>query len=159
AVVRRSVLAVVGGYREDGGPEDYDLWLRLLLHGHRAAKVPQVLLSWRDSPQRSSRNDPRYHRRRFFETKLAHFPAGVPRATPLQICGAGPTGRAWARALRARGYSVRRFIDVAVRRIGHCVDATPIDPPGALNREHGFILIAVGTRGAREAITDWLRSR
>ena len=73
AVITRAALDGVGGYRDTGGPEDYDLWLRLLLAGHRAAKVPEVLLSWRDSPRRLSRVDPRYHRRRFFATKVEHF--------------------------------------------------------------------------------------
>ncbi|MGH7788934.1 MAG: glycosyltransferase, partial [Candidatus Binatia bacterium] len=96
AMLRRQALVEAGGYRAFDGPEDYDLWLRLLLHGHRAAKVPEVLLRWRDSPRRLSRVDRRYHRRRFLATKIEHFPAAVTRGTPLQIWGAGPTGRRWA---------------------------------------------------------------
>jgi glycosyltransferase involved in cell wall biosynthesis len=159
AVIRRSALTAVGGYRDSAGPEDYDLWLRLLLRDYRAAKVPDVLLAWRDSPQRLSRTDARCHRRRFFETKVAHFPTALPPGTPLQICGAGATGRAWARALRARGYPVRRFIDVAARRIGRSVAGAPVDAPSALCHADGFVLAAAGTRGAREAIEEWLQAR
>jgi glycosyltransferase involved in cell wall biosynthesis len=155
-VVRRSALSAVGGYRDCGGPEDYDLWLRLLLRGHRAAKVPEVLLSWRDSPRRLSRVDPRCHRRRFFATKLEHFPAAVSPDSALQICGAGPTGRMWARALIARGYRVRRFIDVDRRRWGRGIQGVRVDPPHAPNRRDGFVLIAVGTPGARAGIQNWL---
>jgi glycosyltransferase involved in cell wall biosynthesis len=157
AVIRRAALEAAGGYRETDGPEDYDLWLRLLLHGHRAAKVPQVLLRWRDSPRRLSRVDPRYHRRRFFATKLAHFPAAVPAGSALQICGAGPTGKAWARALAARGYRVGRFIDVAARRWGRTVHGAPVCAPRALDPSDGFVLAAAGSPGARHGIESWLR--
>lgn len=157
AVVTRAALAAVGGYHETGGPEDYDLWLRLVLSGHRAAKVPEVLLSWRESPRRLSRVDPRYHRRRFFAAKLAHFPSAVPPADRVQICGAGPTGRRWARALAMRGYSVERFIDVAPRRWGRTLDGVPVVPPGTPDRRDGFTLVAAGSPGARERIEGWLQ--
>jgi glycosyltransferase involved in cell wall biosynthesis len=158
AVIRRPALDAVGAYRDTGGPEDYDLWLRLLLAGHRAAKVPEVLLSWRDSPGRLSRVDPRYHRRRFFATKVEHFAAAVAPGTPLQICGAGPTGKGWARALIARGYDVRRFIDVAPQRWQRTLHGAPIhapDTPPA--RGSGFVLVAAGSPGARAGVETWLQ--
>jgi len=156
AVITRSALQAAGGYRDTGGPEDYDLWLRLLLHGHRAAKVPEVLLYWRDSPRRLSRVDPRYDRRRFFASKLTHFPSAVAAGTTLQICGAGRTGRSWARALLARGYAVRRFIDIAPQRWGRVICGAPVHEPRAFQRHAGFVLVAAGARGARQSIEDWL---
>lgn len=157
AVIRRSALDAVGGYRDTGGPEDYDLWLRLLLRGHRAAKVPEVLLRWRDSPQRVSRDDPRCDRRRFFATKMAHFPDAVPRDTALQICGAGPTGRTWARALREAGYRVTRFIDVMPQRWGRRIGGIPVCAPETADANDGYILAAAGTIGARQEIEAWLQ--
>jgi glycosyltransferase involved in cell wall biosynthesis len=157
AMIRRAALDAAGGYRDTGGPEDYDLWLRPLLRGHSAAKVPDVLLAWRDSPQRLSRVDPRYHRRRFFATKLAHFPVAVPPGTVLQVCGAGPTGRGWARALAARGYPVRRFIDVAPRRWGSMIHGAPVEAPSVADRRDGFFLAAAGSPGSRERIESWLQ--
>lgn len=155
-VLRRAALEAVGGYRDTGGPEDYDLWLRLVLAGHALGKVPATLLRWRDSPGRLSRRDARYHRQRFFATKLAHLPQALPPATPLQIWGAGPTGRAWARALRARDHEVRRFVDIAPQRWGRRLAGVPVARAGIPERDAGFILIAVGTPGARAWITDWL---
>lgn len=156
AMIRRDALAAAGGYRNTGGPEDYDLWLRLLLGGHRAAKVPATLLFWRDSPGRLSRSDRRCDRQRFFATKLAHFAAAVPPARALDICGAGPTGRGWARALRTRGYRIRRFIDVSPRRWHRSIDGVPVCAPAALPAERNFVLAASGSLGARPAIERWL---
>jgi len=157
AVVTRAALDAVGGYHDTGGPEDYDLWLRLLLRGYRAAKVAAVLLYWRDSAGRLSRVDPRCDRRRFFATKVAHFPAAVPPGTPLQIWGAGPTGRAWARALTGRGYPVRRFVDIAPQRWQRTIDGVRIHAPHAPERCNGFVLAATGTPGARAYLEGWFQ--
>ncbi len=157
ALMRRAALTDIGGYRHTGGPEDYDLWLRLLLAGHRFAKVPAVLLRWRESPRRLSRIDARYTLRRFFATKLAHFPAAVPTTRELTICGAGPTGRRWARALAERGYRIGRFVDVAARRVGTTIRGIPVCPPEPPQRDRTFALAASGTPGARVAIERWLR--
>lgn len=156
AMLRRAALAAAGGYHAVDGPEDYDLWLRLLLDGGRAAKVPAVLLRWRESPGRLSRVDPRYHRRRFLAVKLAHLPRAIAPGTALQIWGAGPTGRAWCRALQARGYPVCRFIDIAPQRWGRVLHGVPVHRPEAPRRDHGFLLIAVGTPGARDWIAAFL---
>ena len=155
ALVRSDALRAAGGYRAFDGPEDYDLWLRLLLDGGRAVKVPEVLLRWRESPRRLSRVDPRCHRRRFFATKVAHLPRVLSPGTPIQIWGAGPTGRQWARALGARAYPIRRFYDVAPKRWGRLIDGVPVQPPAAPDPAHGFLLAAAGTPGAREKIERW----
>jgi glycosyltransferase involved in cell wall biosynthesis len=156
-VVRRAALDAVGGYREFDGPEDYDLWLRLLLAGYDAAKVPEVLHYWRESPRRLSRVDTRYRRRRFLLTKLHHFPTAVPPGTPLQIWGAGVTGRSWARHLQARGYRVQRLIDVDAHRWGRRIAGVEVHPPHAPERRHGFLLAAAGAVGARACLENWLR--
>jgi glycosyltransferase involved in cell wall biosynthesis len=154
---RRAAFDAVGGYREFDGPEDYDLWLRLLLAGGRAAKVAEVLLRWRESPTRLSRTDPRYHRRHFLRTKLDYFPTAVATGSALQICGAGATGRTWAGQLIARGYAIRRFIDVAPPRWGRIVHGAVVHAPGLPDRRHGFILAAAGAVGARARIELWLQ--
>lgn len=156
AMLRRDAVLAAGAYRAFDGPEDYDLWLRLLLAGGRAAKVPAVLLRWRESPGRLSRSDPRYHLQRFFDTKLTHLPRVLPAGSSVQVCGAGPTGRRWARALTARGYLVRRFHDVAPRRCGQLIDGIPVLPAGTPDPDAGFLLAAAGSPGARQRIEDWL---
>ena len=147
--MRTDAVRIAGGYRAFDGPEDYDLWLRLLLDGGRAAKVPEVLLRWRESPHRLSRVDPRCHRRGFLAAKLAHLPRVLSPDTPLQLWGAGPTGRRWARALTDHGYDVSCFYDVDPRRWGRRVAGVPVHSPAAPDRRRGFLLAAAGTPGAR----------
>jgi glycosyltransferase involved in cell wall biosynthesis len=158
-LLSRAALDAVGGYTETGGPEDYDLWLRLLLHGYRAAKVREVLLQWRDSSSRLTRVDPRYARQRFFETKLRHFPTFLPKDRPVQIWGTGPTGRKWGHALKRLGYTVRRFVDIDPRRIGRKKCGAPIEAPSQLRATDGLILAAVGVLGARQEIESFLQER
>ncbi len=59
---RRAVVRDAGGYHAGDFPEDYDLWLRLAQSGVKMAKLPRVLLDWRDSAGRLSRTDPRCSR-------------------------------------------------------------------------------------------------
>jgi glycosyltransferase involved in cell wall biosynthesis len=49
ATVRRSVLQEVGGFRDNlGGCDDYDLWVRILIAGHRAVRPPGLLVLQRE---------------------------------------------------------------------------------------------------------------
>jgi hypothetical protein len=57
AMLRRSAVLAVGGYRHQPGFEDYDLWLRLLRrYGPRALNnLPQVLVAARVGPAHLAR--------------------------------------------------------------------------------------------------------
>ncbi len=158
-VFRRTAFSAAGGYVETGGPEDYDLWLRMLLGGAVARKVPARLLRWRDSPRRMSRVDRRYAKQRFFAAKLRHFPALVPKSMPLQLWGTGQTARRWARRLRSAGYEVRRFVDAVGHDIDRSIQGLRVESPAALRREDGLVLAAVGIPGARDLIEADLQSR
>ena len=158
-MMRRTALDEVGGYQGSDGPEDYDLWLRLLLAGSRAAKVPEVLLYWRDHPTRLTRTDPHYAAERIFETKLRYLPRALPHGTSVQICGAGPIGRRWARGVRRLGYRVRCFVDVDPKKHGRIIDGTAVVSPRDLDPADGFVLAAVGVPGARAQIETYLQTR
>ncbi len=158
-VFRRNAFDRAGGYMETDGPEDYDLWLRMILGGAGARKIPRTLLRWRDSPTRMSRTDECYGKNRFFETKVRHFPRAVDRSTPLQFWGTGPTARRWARRLREAGYEIRRFVDILDKRVGRTVQGLTVEPPSALERRDGLIVAAVGLLGAREIIETNLQER
>src|SRR2546426_306340 len=57
---RRAALEAVGGWRDAGWAEDWDLLLRLAQAGWAMAKVPEVLLWWRDSGRRLTRTGDAY---------------------------------------------------------------------------------------------------
>jgi glycosyltransferase involved in cell wall biosynthesis len=153
-MVRATLLRRLGGYRDFDGPEDYDLWLRALLAGARFAKLPQALLVWRDSAQRLTRRDPRYAAGRFLALKLdvlerAHLLA--PR--PLVIWGAGKAGKAWARALLARGHRLAGFVEVDPRKLGQRIHGAPVWPCAGAGQVPGALhLAAVSQPGARARI-------
>jgi len=56
---RKAPVEKIGGYQDHGWPEDYDLWLRLHLAGARFAKIPRVLLEWREHENRLTHTDDR----------------------------------------------------------------------------------------------------
>jgi glycosyltransferase involved in cell wall biosynthesis len=157
-MIRRAALEHAGGYLESDGPEDYDLWLRLLLAGGRAAKVPEVLLYWRDHASRLTRTDPHYAAARIFETKRRYLPRVLPLGSNVQICGAGPIGRRWAHALRQLGYRVRRFVDVDTKKQGRMIGGAAVVSPQDLDPADGFVLAAVGVPGARAQIETYLQT-
>jgi GT2 family glycosyltransferase len=158
-VMRREAFESVGGYRDPGWPEDYDLWLRMFDAGMRVAKVPRALLTWRDRPDRLSRIDPRYARRQFQRAK-AHYLARVAsvRRRGVAISGGGANGKAMARLLAAEGVRVHALYDVSPRRIGRALeDGTPILDAEAMPeaaRGAPIQLAAVAQPGGREAIRE-----
>ena len=62
---RRFCVEKHGGYREGPFPEDYELWLQWIGRGVRMEKLPETLVTWRDSQKRLSRTDSREYRKRF----------------------------------------------------------------------------------------------
>lgn len=160
-VLRRADFDLAGGYLDDGFPEDYSLWLRLLRAGRGLAKVPRVLFSWRDRPDRLTRTDPRCAAERIASLKLAFLLEGpLWGRSSVSIWGAGPTGRAWRRRLAAAGIGVEVFVDIDPRRIGRESKGAPIVDPASLSSgvPGGHLLVAVGAAGAREQIRPALRA-
>lgn len=160
-MVRRHVLLAVGGYRDMGWPEDYDLVLRLWAAGHPLAKVPEVLLRWRESPGRLSRRDGRYSPDAFRRVKV-HF---LSRTLLLSrrgavVWGAGPLGKEFARELQRQGVAVSAFVDLDPRKIGQEIHGAPVIAPDDVDRFRASLAVAaVGQNGAREEIRADLRRR
>lgn len=159
---RREVVLEAGGYQEHSWPEDYDLWLRLHLHGARFAKVPQVLLDWRESPERLTRMDSRYALENFLRMKAYYLKRGPlkGRETVL-LWGAGMMGRRLSKHLMREEVPVAAFFDIDPRKIGSSRRGLPVLPPADLpavwKRSPSPVLIAaVGARGARRLIRQRL---
>lgn len=157
-VLRREALDAVGGWRDVGWPEDYDLWLRLGAAGWQLAKLPAVLLRWRRRASSATFTHPRYERGALVEARAA-FLAPRLRSRSLAIWGAGPTGRRLARALEPHGVRASLWIDIDPRKVGRTARGAPIRPPEALSRGAYAVVVAVGARGARGLVRAWLRER
>ena len=159
---RKHVVQEVGGYQNGDFPEDYELWLRLLSRGYSIAKVPTVMLDWRESAGRTSRVDPRYSRFSFDKLRAAHLTRDPRLQTqrPLLIWGAGRKTRKRAKLTLQKGIEAESWIDIDPKKIGQLLDGIPvISPTDILNMtEKPFILIYVTNHGAREEISEYLES-
>ena len=161
---RKRWVVELGGYKEFGWPEDYDLWLRLYIAGARFAKTPEVLLYWREHPERLTRTDSRYSVKNFLRAK-AHYIMRGPLADrdAVIIWGAGQMGRRLSKHLLKEGAPIVAFIDIDEKKIGRTRKGRPILPPEALKDElgrytHPVVLAAVRSRGARSLIRERLSS-
>lgn len=161
-IMRKADLLEVGGYQEHGWAEDYDLWLRCYLGGKRFAKLPELLLSWREHPDRLTRQDSRYSLENFLRAKAHYLVRGPLRdRDALIIWGAGMTGRRLSKHLLRQGAPLQAFIDVDTKKIGRTRRGLPILSPDDLFDWWGraatpVLLAAVGARGARKAIRQFL---
>ncbi len=143
-------------YRDVDGPEDYDLWLRLVRAGLRFHKLPERLIGWRDHDDRTTRTDDRYRKEAFFAAKWAHFEATDP-STRMVVWGARRGGKRWIRALAHAG-RLAGVVDIDPRVIGGDRFGAPVvAPEGLAGLDADRVLIAVGAAGARAAIEARLR--
>ncbi|MCW1885901.1 glycosyltransferase [Luteolibacter flavescens] len=154
-LVRRNSFEAVGGYQDVPWAEDHDVWLRMLHRGARFAKVPEVLLDWRDSTSRLTRSDSRYGEKARQQMRAFHLAAlDEVRERGVVIAGAGPIGKSLARELLALGVRLHGFIDVHPRRIGEVIHGAEVAGLEDLGRRwrDAVLLSAVGLAGVREEI-------
>ncbi len=158
-LLRADVMDLVGGYRDMGWPEDYDLLLRLWEGGGRFGKVPAVLLRWREGEERLSRTHPAYSGEAFRRCKV-HFllRTHLRKGRGVVVWGAGPVGKAFARELIAQGGTLLAFVDLDPRKVGQEIcGVRVIRPAEALQIPGAFSVAAVGKTGGREEIREALR--
>lgn len=157
AMIRRDWMDRVGGYHDTPWAEDHDLFLRLLAAGCRFARVPEVLLQWRDSPQRLTRRDPRYGGEARSRMRAHHLRdlTGVA-AHGVVIAGAGPIGKRLALDLQAEGIAVKGFFDVSPARVGQTIHGAEVAAAGQMETRcrASIMLGAVGLEGARSIVRE-----
>lgn len=158
-VMRRDALLAVGGYRDGAFPEDFELWLRMHAAGRRMAKVPRVLLRWRESSARMSRVDPRYARGAF-DLLRARYLVNDDRlrsGRDIVIWGAGRRTRKRAERLISLGVSPVAWIDIDPDKTGRIVRDIPVHPREWLDRSpRPFVLLYLTAHGARDDAASWL---
>jgi len=157
---RREQALSLGGYRDMGWAEDYDLWLRMAAAGTRFARLAQTLFFWRERPERATRTMPEYTAAAFRDCKAHHLEQGFLRdADQVMLAGAGREGRAWRRTLQKKGIRVVCWIDVDPRKIGRTLHGAPVVSTSQLPSGDGLkFLVTVGARGARDQVRTWAAS-
>ena len=155
----RDVFQAVGGYRDQGWPEDYDLVLRLWQQGAQFAKPEPTLLHWRNRPMRLSMTDQRYGEKAFRALKRHFLLATILQNADSRFYqwGAGEVGKKW---LREWTQPPEAVVDINPRKIGRAIHGVPVIPPEQLPPPgQAVILIAVGAPGARNEIRDYLHPK
>lgn len=126
-IFRRQTVEAVGGYRDMGWAEDYDLWLRLASAGTSFARIPRTLFFWRERPERATRTCAAYSREAFRLCKLHHLMNGFLKGErEVILAGAGLEGRAWYRMLRDVGIRVSCWLDIDPRKVGRNLHGAPV---------------------------------
>ena len=171
-MMRTGELRRLGGWRDMGWAEDWDLWLRAMEGGLRIRRLTDTLYRWRLHPRRATLEDERYSAENFLACR-AHFLARRLAASQrlVWIMGAGPTGKRLAKALNREDCRVVGFAEVDPKKIGRMVDAAGqrwpvIDMDSLILMEPKPIAVAaVGQAGGREQIRaelvseDWVEGR
>ena len=161
-MVRREACMKLGGYRQGDFPEDYDLWLRMVSHGMQLAKLPQVLLKWRDYGHRTSRVDHRYHKQKFDELRAKHLAKDprIPTNRPLVLWGAGRKTR---QRVALSGIKPALWVDVDNKKIGKSYLGAKVEHFSWLRDKSSqtqkpFVLSYVNNHGVRELIAEQLQA-
>lgn len=133
-MVRADVLRELGGWRARGWPEDYDLFLRLVMErGSDVGVVPRRLLAWRVRAASLSRTSDAYSIESFTRCRAAFLASVFLRdRDDYVLWGHGPTGRQLARALHEHGKRPSHIVEVHPRRIGREIHGAPVISPDAL---------------------------
>ncbi|TVR47809.1 MAG: glycosyltransferase [Puniceicoccaceae bacterium] len=158
---RAGLVSQYGGYKEGDFPEDYELWLRWLDAGVRFSKLPEVLLRWRDRPERLTRADPRYRPEAFFACKAPWLAGWLrPRLAGgrrLLFWGAGRVTRRRVRPFITSGLSPDGYVDVDPRKIGGRIGGARVMGPEELPQPGAaFVVTCAAGHGVRENVERWL---
>jgi glycosyltransferase involved in cell wall biosynthesis len=156
-LLRRTVLDALR-YRDAGWPEDYDLVLRLLAHGHEVGVVPRRLVGWRVRPESLTRTSPRYAIERFAACKAAFLATGFLGASDEYVLwGYGHTGRGLRRALLAHGKRPTHVVEVHPGRLGNRIHGAPVITPAALaTLGDRPVVVSVAHEGPRGEVRAWM---
>jgi glycosyltransferase involved in cell wall biosynthesis len=158
-LMRRPLIEALGGYRDEGWPEDFDLMLRAHLAGAVFGKVPEVLHFWREHPERLCRTDPRYGLEAFIRCRCHHLARGPLRNRKrLLLWGAGPIGKKTAACLLREGIDFEAFIDIDPKKIGGMIQGRKVRDPAFVKKNPCFVLACVGKRGARYLVKSDLEA-
>jgi len=159
---RRAPVMKLGGYKDYQGPEDFDLWIRLVENGYSFSKLPEVLLKWRMYSTSYSKTDARYKQEFIEKRKREHvlyvLKNGSINKKNLFIMGAGKKGGKLGRYLLDNGLPLKGFIDIDPKKQNKSRHGLPVTSLEDFfeNGNDEFILGYVTAWGAREIILKQL---
>ncbi|MDP0492351.1 MAG: glycosyltransferase [Verrucomicrobiota bacterium JB023] len=132
-LMKKETYLRAGGYRVEDGPEDYDLWLRMLEAEMRFYQAEDAIHYWHDSSTRLTRSHLDYSKNlmTLAKARALNILAQRQKKTFL-IAGAGPQGRRMVRHLQALGASIKGVFDVDPKKIGSKVHDVPVYPSEAM---------------------------
>lgn len=160
-MLRARAYREVGGYRERGWPEDYDLVLRLHRVGRQLANVPRVLVRWRVTPDRLSMTSSDYTPEAFRACKAHHLRKGfLSPDRSVVVWGAGSVGKSLALSLLEEQVRPAAFVELDPRKIGQTIHGAEVISPADLEawEPRPYVLLGVGSPGAREEIREALEA-
>ncbi|MEO1254603.1 MAG: glycosyltransferase family 2 protein, partial [Bacteroidota bacterium] len=153
---RKELFDRFGAYNDGIFPEDYELFLRFQARGIVMSKVASVVLTWRDSKNRLTRNDSRYSQEAFYKIKAKYLADWLAKNNPfypkVYVWGAGRLSRRRSEYLKFYGIEIEKFIDV---REGSGV----VHYENIPEKKEYFIVSYVANRGARDEIRAFLNSK
>lgn len=90
---RTNELKSIGGFEDLKYPEDYDLVFKWFNNGYSIEPINEVLLHWREHPDRTSRNSENYAQPSFFNLKTQRFLENEAGSGCIVLWGAGVKAR------------------------------------------------------------------
>lgn len=156
-MLRRSEVIELGGYEDNGMPEDYGLWLKYFSAGKKFHKIDKVLHRWREREDRHSRVSDVYSQENFVKLKAGYLCETVLRDKEnIYVWGAGRDGKALVKRLTEFNVELQGFIDIDPKKISQKIYGLPVIDYGNVKDMQCFIVVCVGSKGARELIREKL---
>ena len=144
-------------FREGDFPFDYELWLRLLDKGIKMYKLPDILLDWKDDPNRIYLSNDNFSSQSFSEIKTYYLYNWLKNNNPYHpkvvVWGAGHSPRQRFSLLRDLGVEAKFFIDLRANPTYNVIEYTRTPPAGRF-----FIVCYVMNPEARAKIKEFLVS-
>ena len=160
---RTEIFRRFGGYQKGNLPEDYELWLRWIAYGAKAAKLPSTLLIWNDPPERLSRVSEACSTENFYRVKtpyLAHWiHSNIPPHKTIYVIGAGKMSRQRALQLENSGVIISGWIDVDPKKVGNIVNGKRVYGRDVLDKEPFFAIAYLAGHEANDQLTEFMDSK